>query len=291
MTQRPMPQLQNVAHRYVRAGQVTLHVATAGPLDGPAVILLHGTPQNWWVWRAVIPALADGGYRVHALDLRGAGWSDTPAHGYEKEQLATDVLAAADALGIETFDVVGHDWGAFVAQLMAIRAPTRVRHLALIAIAPIWMPMLTLLRYGHRLAFMPLFAAPVIGPRLFNLAITWKLMRRYGMTTESAAFFQSCFKERSRRAAISQIYRTMVASEAIANARGRYNEDFLAMPVHVLNGGKDWAIHHNMAKSFYDHAPNLKITIAAHRHHFIIDEAPQEVIDWLKLALAAPITH
>ena len=61
------------------------------------------------------------------LDLRGFGWSDAPADGYEKESLADDVIAVLDALGVEQVDLVGHDWGGWVGFLLCLRHPARVR--------------------------------------------------------------------------------------------------------------------------------------------------------------------
>lgn len=87
-----------------------MHVALAGPDDGPPLLLVHGWPQHWWEWRHVIPALAER-FRVIAPDLRGFGWSEVPAGGYEKEQLASDMLALLDTLGIERVSWIGHDWG------------------------------------------------------------------------------------------------------------------------------------------------------------------------------------
>jgi len=74
------PELKGVLHEYVDAGGLRTHVALAGPPDAPAVLLVHGWPQNWWTWRHVIPTLAEH-FRVIAPDLRGHGWSEAPATG------------------------------------------------------------------------------------------------------------------------------------------------------------------------------------------------------------------
>jgi alpha-beta hydrolase superfamily lysophospholipase len=93
------PELAGVRHDYVSAGGLRTHVALAGPEDAPAILLVHGWPQNWWAWRRVIPALAQR-FRVIAPDLRGHGWTQAPPAGYEREQLASDLLALLDALGM-----------------------------------------------------------------------------------------------------------------------------------------------------------------------------------------------
>ncbi len=102
-----------------------MHVAIAGPEDAPPIVLVHGWPQNWWAWRHVIPGLAER-FRVIAPDLRGHGWSRAPDGGYEKEQLASDLLAVLDELAIERVAWVGHDWGGWTGVLAALRAPETV---------------------------------------------------------------------------------------------------------------------------------------------------------------------
>ena len=95
-----MPALDGVEHRYVDLGDgVTIHVADAGPADGPAVMLVHGFPENWWEWHELIGPLAADGYRVLCPDLRGAGWSSAPRCGYLKDEMAEDLAARAGPLG------------------------------------------------------------------------------------------------------------------------------------------------------------------------------------------------
>ena len=127
-----------VEHRYVDARGLRTHVAIAGPEDGDPVVLVHGWPQHWWIWREVIPPLVAAGYRCICPDLRGHGWTDAPPDGYEKEQFASDVLAALDELGVERFKLVGHDWGGFAGFLMALREPARVEQLLALSIIHPW---------------------------------------------------------------------------------------------------------------------------------------------------------
>jgi len=113
---------------------IQLHVAEAGPPDGPLVILLHGFPEFWYGWRRQIPALAAAGFHVVAPDQRGYNLSSKPAWvvGYRTEALVSDVLALADHFGRQTFRLAGHDWGAFVAWSTALTAPRRVEKLAIL---------------------------------------------------------------------------------------------------------------------------------------------------------------
>ncbi len=74
----PLPHVDGVEHRWVDAGGLRMHVAEAGPPDGPAAMLVHGWPQHWYEWRKLIGPLADAGHRVICPDLRGLGWTDAP---------------------------------------------------------------------------------------------------------------------------------------------------------------------------------------------------------------------
>ncbi|HEV2565101.1 MAG TPA: alpha/beta hydrolase [Microvirga sp.] len=111
-----------------------LHAVEAGPADGPLVILLHGFPEFWWGWRYQIGPLGDAGFRVLVPDQRGYNLSDKPEgrRAYDLDTLAKDVVGLADALGRETFSVVGHDWGGLAAWWTASRYPDRVSKLVVL---------------------------------------------------------------------------------------------------------------------------------------------------------------
>jgi pimeloyl-ACP methyl ester carboxylesterase len=100
--------LDGFRHRMVRVGDVNIHAVIGG--EGPPLVLLHGFPQIWWEWHKMMPLLA-GRYTVVALDLRGAGRSDSPQNGYDKATLAADVHGAMEVLGFQRYAVCGHDIG------------------------------------------------------------------------------------------------------------------------------------------------------------------------------------
>ncbi|MGZ6804295.1 MAG: haloalkane dehalogenase, partial [Nocardioidaceae bacterium] len=101
----------------------------AGPADGPVVLLLHGEPSWSFLYRHVIPVLADGGMRVVAPDLVGFGRSDKPAavgdHTYARHVAWTRALCF-DALDLRGVTVVGQDWGGLIGLRLAAEHPGRV---------------------------------------------------------------------------------------------------------------------------------------------------------------------
>lgn len=112
------------------------HTVSAGPIDlavteagrGDPVIFVHGFPELAYSWRHQLPALADAGFRAIAYDQRGYGASGKPTEveEYRLTKLVDDLFALADAVGIETFDLVGHDWGGIVAWSAAVMRPERL---------------------------------------------------------------------------------------------------------------------------------------------------------------------
>lgn len=118
----------------VQANGLSFYVVDEGA--GPAVILLHGFPDSADVWRHQVPALVEAGFRVIAPDLRGFGDSERPSNVDEYFILnaVNDIVALTDTLEIDQFDVVGHDFGAGVAWVLASAAPTRIRKLVALSV-------------------------------------------------------------------------------------------------------------------------------------------------------------
>lgn len=117
---------------------VTLHAVTAGPTDGPLLLLLHGFPEFWYGWRKQIPYFARAGFRVVVPDQRGYNASDKP-HGtraYKLETLARDAARIIEQQPARRAFVVGHDWGGAVAFQLAADAPELVDRVALLNSAP-----------------------------------------------------------------------------------------------------------------------------------------------------------
>jgi pimeloyl-ACP methyl ester carboxylesterase len=117
-------------HVMVTAGALEVAVELHGPADGPAVVLLHGFPDDARAWDGVAPALAARGMRVVVPYLRGYGptrYRDpaTPRSG-QQAALGADLLALMDALGIGRALLAGYDWGGRAACIVAALWPERV---------------------------------------------------------------------------------------------------------------------------------------------------------------------
>jgi len=108
---------------------------------GPAVLLLHGFPQNRAMWARIAPRLVASGYRAVAADLRGYGASGQPdwvadGSNHSFRAMGRDMAGLMSALGASRFHIVAHDRGARVAHRMALDLPDRVASVTLMDILP-----------------------------------------------------------------------------------------------------------------------------------------------------------
>ncbi len=109
---------------------VELDVWTAGDPSNPPIIFLHGFPESHRTWRHQMAALSDDYYCI-APDQRGYAASGKPEDvgEYTADKISADLFALADALGVDGFTLVGHDWGGAIVWLAALQQPQRITRL------------------------------------------------------------------------------------------------------------------------------------------------------------------
>jgi pimeloyl-ACP methyl ester carboxylesterase len=270
------PELPGVSHSYVDAGGLRTHVALAGPEDAPPVMLVHGWPQHWWEWRHLIPRLSET-HRLIVPDLRGFGWTEAPARGYEKEQLATDLLALLDALDVNTVTWVGHDWGAWVGTLAALRAPERIRRALIMSVPHLWLAphprQLALLGYQGPIS-LPFLGAPMAKRMLPAL-----LQAGRGPDRLPASDIELFANHIPPRVTVA-MYRTFLTREVMPIARGRYAQAKLQLPVTLMYGERD-RVTRGLEPGPVPGQPELRVERVDGVAHWIPEQRPQIVLDWL----------
>jgi pimeloyl-ACP methyl ester carboxylesterase len=286
-----LPQVEGVTHHWVRARGVEFHYAEAGSGDD-VVLCLHGWPQHWYEWRHLLPALADR-HRVIALDQRGFGWSEAPKAGYEKEDLADDLLAVLDELGIERVKLVGHDWGGWIGFLLCLREPRRFERYLALNILPPWTSIRAMAPHLWRFWYQWLIASPGVGYQLHRSGrfvpkvLVGGSVRREVWGEETIDAFSDTFIEPGRARAAVQMYRVFNLREVPEMARGRYENARLHVPTKLLFGTGDAALNHQLLAGYERRADEMTVEKVDGCGHFIADEMPQLVTEKAREFFAA----
>lgn len=272
-----LPPVAGVTHSWVDAGGLRMHMAQFGPADGRPVVLVHGWPQHWYAWRHVLPLLPSD-VRVLMPDLRGFGWTAAPRHGYGKEQMALDLLAALEVLRVGPAVLVGHDWGGWLTYLAALRAPDRVHAVLGLAILPpaaLSIPVRDLKRF----AYQPALAAPFVSS--WGLRSPLGLVARalhagsatdYRHETDALTTYGEVLREPERARASARIYRQFLLRDVIKMQSGRY-ADRLPMPARLLLGDLDPVIR----PRFVPVESSYSVAVLEGVGHSLPEEAPAAV--------------
>jgi pimeloyl-ACP methyl ester carboxylesterase len=289
------PAVDGVRHRWVEARGLRFHLAEAGEGDD-VVLCLHGWPQHWYEWRMLLPRLAAAGYRAVAMDLRGFGWSDAPRDGYEKENLADDVLAVLDAEGLDQVRLIGHDWGGWTGYLLCLKAPDRFSQYLALNIPPPWVNPRNVVPEMWRFLYQAVIATPGLGYRLHTKGILVPKILRGGSVVRdnfdqrTVDIFSDNLAEPERAYACVQMYRTFLLREQPELIKGRYAHARLTVPTYQLHGTDDFALPSAMLAGWQRHADDMKLELVEGCGHFIADEAPDLVATRALSFFGAPVS-
>jgi pimeloyl-ACP methyl ester carboxylesterase len=275
-----MLELAGVTHRHIEARGMRFHVAEAGPDGAPPVVLTHGWPQHWWLWRHVIPQLAKD-RKVYAWDLRGLGWSDAaPDCDYTKTAMADDLLGVMDALDVDRAGLVGHDWGAFSGMIACVKAPERFTGFVSCSVPHLWPRD----RFNPRrlvlLGYQGPISTPFLGERLMRKGFATRLLkagRASGRwSDEELHAFGDVIREPKAAKATVGIYRQFLTKELPQFFRGAYADQRLKVPTRLLAGTEDVAVKGDSLEGA--NADDLVVQWVDGAGHFLPDEAPEVVV-------------
>src|SRR4051794_3501057 len=274
-----LPHVDGVEHHYATVNGIKLHYAAAG--SGEPVVLEHGWPQHWWMWRDFIAPLAER-FRVIVPDLRGHGWSDKPDDGYRKGELLDDVLALLDQLEIERVRWVGHDWGAYIGMLAALREPERIERLVAMSIPHPWQDAARDLSVLLNGTYQLLLAGPLGKPAMQRLGLTRLVLKRARQTgaysEQELETYDAVQREPDAANATVQLYRSFLLHELMPFANGGLTDARLTVPTLWLVGGSDPLARNAASGSYQEHADDMTVECFPGASHFLPEELPQTVL-------------
>jgi pimeloyl-ACP methyl ester carboxylesterase len=272
--------------RTANVNGTTLHYVRGGA--GPAVILLHGFPQDWSVFRQIMPRLART-FTVVAVDLRGVGGSTATPSGYAAATLAEDIHQLATQLGLERPYVAGHDNGGMVAYALARLHPEATRGVMILDVPIPGLEPWDQVKVDPVLWHFGFHQTPNAPERLiagreaiyFREVFFNRLAHNPKAISDAdlAHYVQSYASPNQLRAGL-EVYRAYPLNERF-NATRREPIDVLI----VLAGGEHSMapLNQRVARSLRDHGwRNLSVEIIAESGHQVIDEQPAAVADLLE---------
>jgi len=270
--------LNEIKSEYIQLDELKLHVATIG--NGPPLILLHGFPDFWYGWKNIIQRLKND-FHLIIPDMRGYNLSDKPVgiENYKMEFLIKDVKNLADALGIDTFFLAGHDWGGVIAWCFAEIYPERVKKLMILN-APhpkIFQERLRNDKAQQRASF---YIFEFLKPQGEKLAIDndykwlkWAVFKGIINQDEFTEFDKNEYlKAWTQPGAIVGGVNYYRANTIFNNWTGLIN-----VPTIVIHGMKDVALLPSILDDLSNYVQDLKIIRAENASHWIMHDDPNLV--------------
>jgi pimeloyl-ACP methyl ester carboxylesterase len=279
---------------YRAIGRLRLHCAVAGEQGRPLVILLHGFPEFWYAWRDYFEPLVRAGYRVIAPDQRGYNLSDKPKRvkDYAVEHLVDDVLELARWEGAETFNLVGHDWGAVVAWALAQRRPHAVRRMVAMNVphpAVMKRHLTGNIDQLKRSWYMFFFQLPWIPELQLLRAGGETFYRRMAATSPRGCFgaeqreaYLRAWRQPGAMRAMLNWYRAAVR----AGLSGHRIDGRIESPTSILWGRGDRNLHWSMAEESLDYCEDGVLRFFEDATHWVLHEEREAVLEELLLFLA-----
>jgi pimeloyl-ACP methyl ester carboxylesterase len=285
-----------VRHHRLASGEVTTHYVTAGDASSGAtpVVLLHGFPQTWAQWRAVIERL-ESERPVVAVDLRGLGGWPGPATGYDKRTMAADVRAVtAELYGDTPVIVVGHDIGAFVAYAYARRYLAHTDRLMLVDAPVPGTAFFDDVRANPRVWHMNFHCARDLAERLVSgredvyveYFIRTRLVDPSRIRREQIAEYAAAYAAPGALRAAFEWYRAFDEDTAVNRAEiataGR-----LGIPVSVVGGAASIA-GSALNEMVAEIAEDWECHMVEDTGHWISEEQPDALVDAIAALAARP---
>lgn len=288
-------ELPGFGNGFAEVNGTRLHYVAGG--KGPLVILMPGWPQTWWAFHKIMPALAEN-YRVVAVDIRGMGASDKPEGGYDKKNMAVDIRELVRSFGYERAHIVGHDIGAHIAYAYAAQFPEAT-------LSTTYLDVSALPASVGDLTLVP--ARPLSGPFTNDFYIWWFALHQVSNLPEAliegrAHIYLDWFWNNLayKRDAITQRDRAVYAHaynspDGIRGGNGWYKafptdlKDNAAYPAKIdvpslgIGGlGNPLLVDFMQARLTSPQLHHVKAS-----GHYIVEEAPDEVIALIRPFLAA----
>jgi haloalkane dehalogenase len=254
------------------------------PGQDPAIVLMHGFPDDLHLYDRLVPYLTRAGRRVITFDFLGWGASDKPArYPYTATNQTGDLDAVIEQLGLDSVVLVAHDASGPPAIDWALGNPGRIDTLVLLNTYYHWIPSL------RRPRAIALYSTPIVRTAARAMVRRWPDLDRRLYAWQVGTFIQD---PEVRELLVPQLYEQFLPARP---AFWRLNDDLLgtvltrrrripqlrrfAPPVRIIFGARDRALNPRVAKNFASLFPNSELHLLDDAGHFVQVDQPQQVAD------------
>lgn len=274
----------------VNVNGATLHYVRGG--SGPAVVLIHGWPQDWYEFHRIMPRLAKR-FTVIAVDLRGVGKSAAAPGGYDAANMAKDVYQLLQQLKLEHVYVVGHDVGGMVAYAFSRLYPTTARGTMILEVPLAGIEPWEQVTHNPALWHMGFHQTPDLPEKLiagrqslyFRHFFNIGTFNKKAITEADAAHYANSYATATQLRAGMEFYRAFPANEKFNASQ----QSALDLPIVVVGGDNSFAeLMPKMAADLRAHGcQNVAVEIVKEGGHYLADEKPEAVAELIE-RYAAP---
>jgi pimeloyl-ACP methyl ester carboxylesterase len=254
--------------KFVRAGDVEIHLQEAGDGSGEPVIFIHGTGAWSETWRDTMTAVAGAGFKSIAIDLPPFGFSERPSNAsYSRADQARRIIGVLDALHIQQAILVGHSFGGGPTVEAALMRTERIKSLVLVdaALALDGRSTDTPLIQKMVLGLTPLrnavSAATITNPLFTKTFLKTFLFKKEAATDERVAIYQRPFVVTGTSVAVSSWLPEFLSSKQAAQSLDPNAYSRLTMPVSLIWGAQDTVTPLNQAERLKQIVPHAELSV------------------------------
>lgn len=283
-------------HHYHSVKGLRLHYLDEGDESGEPVIMVHGNPSWSFYYRNLVLALRDN-YRCIVPDHIGMGLSDKPddeTYHFTLDQRVDDLESLLDHLNItDNITLVLHDWGGMIGMAYATRHPERIKRLVILNTSAFHLPKDKAVPWQLKLSRIPVAGALLNqGLNIFARGAVKQCVTRKPMSPEVAAAYLAPYDNWSHRRAIKKFVfdiplKVGDAAYQTVDQVDKTVEQFSDRPMLVCWGLKDFVFDHHFLKEWETRFPNAEFHPFEDAGHYILEDAPKDVIPLVQQFLQA----
>ena len=271
--------------KYLSLGSVQMHYVDQCAAAEPVapILMVHGNPTWSFLYRRQIEQFSHR-YRTIAVDHVGCGLSDKPVdYSYCLETHIANLCALIDELNLEKIVLMAHDWGGAIGLGALLKRRERFKSIVLFntgAFPPPYIPL------RIRACRWPLIGK--VGVQGFNMfakaAITMATEQPGGLPSEIAEGFLAPYDTWANRMAIYQFVKDIPLSErhptwSVLSEIEKGLDSLSDWPIQLIWGMKDWCFRPECLRRFQQHWPQARVKEIGTAGHYVLEDAPDQVLD------------